>query len=126
MTMRPRPRLSGWSWITVTTTTASERGTAVSARPGMMAEMLWKWIRRPGSPAAFGRALIGGAGHRILNVLRMAAQAEAPSQRRLADGQLLAEIIDSHTSSGGTYGRRGYARCCAVTASRPAVNEWNG
>ncbi|WP_433755651.1 IS3 family transposase [Nocardia sp. CA-135398] len=31
-------------------------------------------------------------------------QAKAPSQRRLADEQLLAEIIDIHTSSGGTYG----------------------
>ncbi|WP_425300784.1 IS3 family transposase [Nocardia wallacei] len=30
-------------------------------------------------------------------------QAESPS-RRLADEQLLAEIVDIHTSSGGTYG----------------------
>ncbi|MGV9610902.1 IS3 family transposase [Nocardia xishanensis] len=32
------------------------------------------------------------------------AQAKTPSQRRLADEQLLAEIVDIHTSSGGTCG----------------------
>nr|WP_280273439.1 hypothetical protein [Nocardia wallacei] len=32
------------------------------------------------------------------------AQAKNPSRRRLADEQLLAEIVDIHTSSGGTYG----------------------
>lgn len=31
-------------------------------------------------------------------------QAKQPSARRLADEQLLAEIVDIHTSSGGTYG----------------------
>ncbi|WP_433577895.1 IS3 family transposase [Nocardia brasiliensis] len=31
-------------------------------------------------------------------------QVKAPSQRRLADEQLLAEIVDIHISSGGTYG----------------------
>ncbi|MFX0578880.1 IS3 family transposase [Nocardia nepalensis] len=31
-------------------------------------------------------------------------QSEKPSQQRLDDEQLLAEIVDIHTSSGGTYG----------------------
>ncbi|MGV9678538.1 IS3 family transposase [Nocardia sp. NPDC003482] len=31
-------------------------------------------------------------------------QAQAPSARRLADQELLAEIVDIYTSSGGTYG----------------------
>lgn len=31
-------------------------------------------------------------------------QAKAPSRRHLADQELLAEIVDIHTSSGGTYG----------------------
>ncbi|MFE9789806.1 IS3 family transposase [Nocardia salmonicida] len=31
-------------------------------------------------------------------------QAKAPSRRQLADQELLAEIVDVHTSSGGTYG----------------------
>jgi putative transposase len=48
----------------------------------------------------------------VLRVLGIAAstfygwlkQAKQPSARRLADEQLLAEIVDIHTSSGGTYG----------------------
>ena len=31
-------------------------------------------------------------------------QAKAPSRRNLVDQELLAEIVDIHTSSGGTYG----------------------
>lgn len=45
-------------------------------------------------------------------------QAKNPSRRRLADEQLLAQIVDIYTSSGGTYGFRGCMRCCAAVVSR--------
>ncbi|MEU4711148.1 IS3 family transposase [Nocardia salmonicida] len=50
----------------------------------------------------------------VLRVLEIASstyygwlqQAKMPSRRQLADQELLAEIVDIHTSSGGAYGSR--------------------
>ncbi len=55
----------------------------------------------PQHPAELVLRVLGIASSTYYGWLR---QPQAPSRRRLADQELLAEIVDIHTSSGGTYG----------------------
>jgi hypothetical protein len=49
---------------------------------------------------------------------------QEPSARQIADQQLLAAIVDIHTSSGAPMARPGCMRCSPAAGSRSAANGW--
>ena len=54
------------------------------------------------------------------------AQQRDPCQHRRQDAWLVGKIRAVHKRSGGTYGRPGSTRSCAVTVSGPPASGWRG